>query len=391
MLIYIIKSTLCLAFFIGLYYLFLEREKMHQFNRFYLLSAIFLSLFIPILDISIDFGLSFDQLYVEYFSSQETLKPLVVSTESSSSLVTSGQTERSISNLYFWIGYLLVFVVLVFRFIKNLAAIYKTIRVNKKVVYKNSNLVLLERETESHTFFKYIFLNKSNYNSKRVADEVLTHELTHVKQLHTLDVILIELVHLLFWFNPLFIIYKKAIKLNHEFIADNKVVEKHKNVYSYQKMLIGIASNYRVHLVNNFNFIVTKKRLDMMNIRKNELKIIINKSGIIFLVFVLILVFSKNSTSQNKINKSNYLENITNAKTEIIKGKIVNEDGEGIQAIIIVRGVDSGVKCNIDGDFVIRALSNQILDISHKGYQSQEVKIGEKKSFNINLIKDLKN
>jgi beta-lactamase regulating signal transducer with metallopeptidase domain len=82
---------------------------------------------------------------------------------------------------------------------------------------------------------------------------------------HSLDILLIETLKVLFWFNPIFIFYKKAIQLNHEFLADEKVVKSHNDVPFYQNLLISKANaNPTYYLASNLNYSVTKKRLIMM-------------------------------------------------------------------------------------------------------------------------------
>jgi hypothetical protein len=91
------------------------------------------------------------------------------------------------------------------------------------------------------------------------------HELTHVTQKHTLDILFIEILKTVFWFSPIFIFYKKAIQLNHEFLADEKVVTSYNNVPFYQSLLLSKANkNPTFYLASNLNYLITKKRLLMM-------------------------------------------------------------------------------------------------------------------------------
>jgi hypothetical protein len=103
------------------------------------------------------------------------------------------------------------------------------------VKYKNATLVLVDEKTLPHTFLNHIFVNFDDYNQRTIEDELYTHELVHVTQKHTLDILFIELLITIFWFNPLLYLYKKAIQLNHEFLADQKVVESYNNVPFYQR------------------------------------------------------------------------------------------------------------------------------------------------------------
>jgi beta-lactamase regulating signal transducer with metallopeptidase domain len=69
-----------------------------------------------------------------------------------------------------------------------------------------------------------IFINQDDYHNRKI-EELYTHELIHVTKKHSIDILIIETLKVLFWFNPIFIFYKRAIQLNHEFLADEKVVK----------------------------------------------------------------------------------------------------------------------------------------------------------------------
>ena len=97
---------------------------------------------------------------------------------------------------------------------------------------------MVNEETLPHTFLNYIFVNKEEYLEKKVEEALITHELTHAKELHSLDVMVVEVLKVVFWFNPLLYWYKKAIQLNHEFIADQKVISSHGYIKEYQSLLL---------------------------------------------------------------------------------------------------------------------------------------------------------
>jgi hypothetical protein len=97
--------------------------------------------------------------------------------------------------------------------------------------------------------------------------QLLLHEFTHANQRHSYDIMFIELLKIVFWFNPIFILYKKAIQLNHEFLADDGVLTyTHINLKAYQHLLLSKAGfSHTLNLTSNFNYSITKKRLIMMN------------------------------------------------------------------------------------------------------------------------------
>ncbi|HBY69604.1 MAG TPA: peptidase M56, partial [Flavobacteriaceae bacterium] len=76
-----------------------------------------------------------------------------------------------------------------------------------------------------------------------IPEEVLLHEHAHAKQMHSVDILFIELLHVLFWFNPLFIFLKRSMKLNHEFLADRAVLKQGAETSVYQKLLLAYSSH----------------------------------------------------------------------------------------------------------------------------------------------------
>jgi len=161
---------------------------------------------------------------------------------------------------------------------------------------------LVDDKILPHTFWNYIFINKEAYFNEKVEQELFTHELTHATQKHTLDVLLIEILQIIFWINPLFIFLKKAIQLNHEYLADETVITKHKNTFQYQHLLINKASwKNDYYLASNLNYLVTKKRLKMMTIQSSPTKILLKKLAVIPLLAGFFFLFAERVEAQEVI------------------------------------------------------------------------------------------
>ena len=107
-------------------------------------------------------------------------------------------------------------------------------------------------------------VNKDQYQNGRIDDTLIQHEITHCKQGHSFDILLVELMKVFYWINPFVWLIKRSVQLNHEFLADNKVLLNH-NVDNYQNLLINLViKNDTGVLISNFNFSFTKQRLKMM-------------------------------------------------------------------------------------------------------------------------------
>jgi hypothetical protein len=282
---FLIKSTITLFVLLAVYYLFLEKEKIHVFNRFYLLFSLVFSMVIPFITIEVI---------------QEIAQPTVTS---GNIQILQGSAvileETNYLAIGLWSLYAVVTLVLAIRFISNIIKISSKMKSNTPIEYKNAKLILVPEKTLPHTFLNTIFINETEYNNRQIEAELYTHELTHVAQKHTLDILFIEIFKTVFWFNPIFIFYKKAIQLNHEFLADEKVVTSYNNVPFYQSLLLSKANeNPTFYLASNLNYLITKKRLIMMTKTTSKTKAILKKIALIPFIFLVVFFLCLKTIAQ---------------------------------------------------------------------------------------------
>lgn len=260
MILYLLKSTAALAILWGIYKLFLEAEKMHLFNRFYLLFSLAFAFSIPLMNIEISPSKENNTSFLE--KTLQVQPTLLYDAPPIQAVIEPQATS--------WVAYLIVVMGLIsvfflFRFACNLISIYKTINGNTTIKWQGATLVLMEEKVLPYTFLNYIFMSKAQYTITGIEQELFSHELAHVQQKHSLDVILIELLRVVFWFNPLVYLFKQAVQLNHEFLADEAVNTTYQDVKAYQYLLLSKASEAGgLSLTSNLNFQITKKRLLMM-------------------------------------------------------------------------------------------------------------------------------
>ena len=306
---FLLKSSISLLALLIFYHLVLEKEKMHQFNRFYLLFGIVFSFVLPFITIEI-IGETIAPIQQSYtYAAQENLTV---------TKITEIKETIDYKPIILWILYGLVTSILLFRYVRNILKIVSNIKSNLIVEYKNAKLVLLAEQTPPHTFLNYIFLNKTDHQNRKIDEELYTHELIHVNQNHTLDVLLIETMKTVFWFNPIFIFYKKAIQLNHEFLADEKVVNAYNDIPFYQNLLLAHANtNPTFGLTSNLNYSITKKRFIMMTKTVSKTKVLLFKiallplfSGLIFFICVESIAQVKTAIASN--DKNNKIAENTN-------------------------------------------------------------------------------
>jgi hypothetical protein len=284
---FIIKSTLSLTVLYGFYYLFLRNAKTIDFNRFYLLFSLLFSILMPF--IAVNWLLHFNYYRISNLPVQITF-------------------EEAISRPYFYftikvaliILYSIVASILLLRFSLNIYKIKQLIHSNPTVNVSNCIIVLIEKETLPYSFFKYIFINKSDYENNKLEKELLIHERAHCYKYHSIDIILVEIILIILWFNPLIWIFKKTIKTNHEYLADDKVLEDH-DLSSYQNTLLTLVfRNNSTYLASNFNYSLTKKRLIMMKKKKSITKNLRIIMAIPLFLFLSIVITNAQNTPKAK-------------------------------------------------------------------------------------------
>jgi bla regulator protein blaR1 len=305
---YLINSTLCSGLLLLVYKLFLEREKMHRFNRFYLLGSLIISLAIPL--ISIELPENSSPILQQTFNS--SAMQIVDIKAIGANFITQRSAENPVD--YFRIVFVIYGLISLFflaKFSINIFKIYQKISKSPFEKYNNSTLILMDEKLVAHSFLNYIFLNKTEYENGEIEPEILLHESTHVSQKHSYDILFIELIMSFLWINPFVYFYKKAIQLNHEFLADEAVIQSAFDMKSYQYLLLKKATNLQgVLLTSNFNFSTTKTRLIMMTKRTNPFILFAKKASIIPIFALMILLFNDcKKTEKEYGDKLEYSQN----------------------------------------------------------------------------------
>ena len=251
------------------------------------------------------------------------------------------------------IFFILVSSTLLVRFIINIFRILFKIRYSKKVLNNKTTIVLINERILPYSFFKYIFVSRTDYEIGNVEQEFLLHEEAHCEQLHSIDIIVVELLNIVLWFNPAIWMLRKEILLNHEYSADNKVLNT-KDSTDYQQLLLNVLlQNNANYLVSNFKFSSIKNRIIMITKSKPSNNAILRKatSIIVFLLIGIALTFSKG----NELLKNN---------TQLIDASIITSGNEKPELFPIKKGEYSEIPRNF-GQKSIHPVSKE--EIVHYG------------------------
>lgn len=322
MIAYLIKSSLCLLVLGFFYKLFLEKEKIHNLKRYYLIFSIVFAYTIPLITLTYE--------KIVYIAPEE----LVIPTEE---IIVTGHTsfvhkvpEEPIdySAIILWGLYSIGVVVFGFRFSRNLYNLGQKVRSNEKLKEPSHTNVLLGDSVIPHTFLKYIFVSKAAFLQKEIPEEVLFHERAHVRQKHTLDILFVEVLQIVFWFNPLLFWIKKSIKLNHEFLADQTVLKNQYSIQHYIKLLVSYPSSPdHTALTSTINYSLTKKRLQMMTREFSKKKITLKLIALLPVLLICVFCFNNEIVAQEK---NNWVYSKTKATTDPGKKIKVSVDGKNI-------------------------------------------------------------
>ncbi|MFB9078419.1 M56 family metallopeptidase [Flavobacterium procerum] len=291
MITYLFKSGLLLFVFFAVYKLLLENEKIFRFNRAYLLGSLIFSFVIPL----------------QLFSFKTAFETKLSTIQLDGMVIRASQislNENFIKHhlLSCLIGlYVVVSIVLVFHFVLNLLSFFKRLR-NKEIrLVDGVKVILIEESILPHSFWNAIFVNKAEFEMGKIPSELIVHEKAHLSQKHTLDILLIEILGIIFWFNPLILFYKKAIRLNHEFLADEAVNKQFHSVKDYQNLLLDFVSRKNtIALASNINYQITKKRLIMMTKKESPVRIVLKVFTVGVMQALLFFVFSTKTMAQGE-------------------------------------------------------------------------------------------
>ncbi len=310
---YLIKSTLCFAVLFGFYKIVLEAKALHHFKRYYLLVSLIFSLTIPLITFTYTTTETPQEIWIGEFA--QTRDANIVSSE-------PFLVEEKTNYLPYILWSIYGLGVLVFggRFLLNLIRLKRKITIAEIHDHRDFTLALLQQSIIPHSFLKYIFLSQKRYENKEIPPEVIAHEATHVRQKHSLDILFIEFLQVVFWFNPLFWITKKSITLNHEFLADQGAIQEQHDIYQYQHILLHYASStHHTTLESPFNYSSTKKRILMLSQSFNRKRLALSALLLIPIILGCLLVFNQGIIAQPSLEAYKKSDVILHARSIDIK------------------------------------------------------------------------
>ena len=312
---FVFESGFSLTIFTLVYLLFLRRETFFVLNRIYLLATVFFSILLPFVHFQVTSAMPsvmLSEVTVTAMRYQNLLQTVTVYGTKLTSAVE--QTIQSIGLIR--LVYLTGTAIFMVLFFYRLFQITKLIRNNEIEVKDGIRIVKIDRDTTPFSFFNYVFINRNDVNSQGMK-EMLAHEMEHVRQRHSFDVIILEILTIFQWFNPFIWLLKRSIRENHEFLADHGVLKPGVSSAAYRLLLLGSSFEQQPVIANNFNYSLIKIRIKMMTKIKSSKIAAFKLSMGILVTAALLMIFAfdkDDSLLQDKKTTNKKAETTVNAQ-----------------------------------------------------------------------------
>ena len=338
---YLIESGISLSLFALVYFMFLRRETFFSINRWFLLISIGFSAVLPL-------------LHIPFYTPQPTVLAEVTVTPyvnllSTITIYGAGFTQSAETFVltYSMVGYAYLIGVILFliKLFIQLFQIGRLIKQNRVIPEGKIKLVVLDRDLSPFSFLNYIFVS-NNLQNTTGWEKMLEHERQHIRQGHTFDVLLLEIIAIVQWFNPFFWMFRRALRENHEFLADQAVISHGTAPSWYKQILINQYVGDQIVIANNFNYSLIKIRIKMMSKIKSK-KITYAK-----ILLGVLLAGSLTASFAFEQKKSTSIPPNPEGKqtTLIIDGHKVQVTGDdaGVEKLIKVIAESSNYDINVD-------------------------------------------
>lgn len=285
---YLIKFSISLSVLYIFYYLVLRPLTFYQWNRFYLVCYSLLSFVIPFINIT-------EWLTEKNIGDSYLINSIpAVDKLTSRSFNSSHEAENMLSAILNWNFVGLLFLTGTSIMLIRIVYQYFSLRALKRraVLLKTGDFEFYDVNSPitPFSFANAIFIN-SRLHTEEEFHRIMEHEFVHVKQKHTVDIVMAELVCIINWFNPFAWLIRKAIRQNLEFIADKNVLDGGIDPRRYQYLLLKVMGLHQYSITNNFSFSSLKKRIIMMNKMKTAKVHLVKFLFVLPLLTVMLLAF----------------------------------------------------------------------------------------------------
>ena len=328
--VYILKSSVCLVVFYLFYRLLLSRETFHRFNRVALLSILLLSCLLPLVEVTVE----------EQTEVHQTMMTLEQWLMLADMMNTADATDLQVEEVTVtWIQVaLLVYLAGILLFalrngysLLKLGGLLKSGRKENLSKYidegEKVTLIVHDRDIAPFSWMKYIVISEKDLDEN--GREILIHELAHIQNRHSWDLLVADICIFFQWFNPASWLLKQELQNIHEYEADETVIEKGVDAKQYQLLLIKKAVGTRLYsMANSFNHSKLKKRITMMLKEKSNPWAKLKYLYILPVAAIAVTAFARPEISETAEEISAVK---VNDLTAIVEAKAIKSTEESVQ------------------------------------------------------------
>lgn len=289
---FILESGISLAVLSVLYLVFLRKETYFRTNRIFLLLSVVFSLLLPFMRIPVYTPQQTMIEEVKVTPYQNLLETVMVTGQGLSENV-----EKAVAaSDYIIAAYVAGVILFLLLFFIKIYRLLTLIRRGRIIVSDGYRLVICDSENTPFAFLNYIFVNRNNQDNPDF-NRMLRHEAEHVRQGHTFDLLILEILIIFQWFNPFIWILRRALHENHEYLADRAVLDTGIRPAEYKELLLSRYIGGSFSAASHFNYSLVRNRLHMMSRMKSSKAALVKIAPGILISAALIVVFACEQTT----------------------------------------------------------------------------------------------
>ncbi|MCE4566765.1 energy transducer TonB [Maribellus sp. CM-23] len=364
---YLISASAGIVLFYSVYWLFLRKETFHQANRFYLLAALLTAALLPV------FPLQY-RVLIE----AGTNAPIRTIADTFKNIPVTEAINNS-GTVFNWqhallIVYLTGASIFMLRLLIQTAVLLSLMIKHRMKSFEGVRIIENEKYGLPFSFFNVIFINPK-FHTQDDLPEILAHEKVHIRENHWFDLLFIELLTVIFWFNPFIWFFERSIKQNHEYLADKGVLAQGHTVARYQALLVNQLMGMQIiGITNNLNFALNANRLKMMTKKRTP-----HIRGVKFMwalpaLALLLFAFAEpeyQASNQEQQTGEVQASKLISQKNIKLNGVVTDEDGDPMPGTsVLVKGGTVGTVVDKDGTFSLDVPEKSSIVLSFVGKET---------------------
>jgi len=384
----LIKVSAGTTLFYFCYLLFFRKDTFYLRNRIFLILTLVLPLIVPAIKIPVIRDIVVPEVQINPFDNINYSQNVYAST-------IPGPVNSFDYNSILLLIYFSVTAFLLLRIVISLITTYRIIKKGTSNGRQFPKVVVTESKLPPFSFFPYAVIPVEDYESGNYTD-ILDHEFAHIRQGHTFDLLLSELIISFQWFNPFVWFIKGSVVLNHEYLADFVSLKNNKSIKEYQYRLLNLQTGLKnISLAHSFNSLI-KNRIIMINKKPSPkfaaLKNILILPVAAFVTYAFATPDYHSSVAGSKDNSMSIYQTAVILQKEI-KGIVFKEDGKPLEGVSILStgtlGNSQTSYTGSDGRFSIaNAVADAILVFNCRGYKQLGLKADFDKEMTVKMEKD---